>query len=233
MERPKRFLATALGLFLTLSLAACSATDTKATARAENLDSQKIESENKRLLEELRRTQEKLVIKEAEVNQLKDAQEVLRKDHNLEAFPERPENYIYFPVYASTKEGDQTVLFYTAISSGTTLAEKLEILTGSISRGVFDGFPMEFLGIEEVKGRKVARIDLTDAGSLQWERSFFKNFEMGQHTQVTLIATYLQGTYRMDWVDGVSITHNGSVIDHPNLPGLAEAIFRNEPRTLQ
>lgn len=233
MERTKRYLAVALSLLLPFSLAACSAQSGQASARAGDPDVQRIEVENKRLLDELRRTQEKLVIREAELNQLKDAQEVLRKDHNLEAFPERPENYIYFPVYAATREGDHAVLFFTAISSGTTLAEKLEKLTESVSRGVFDGFPMEFSGIEEVNGRKVAHIDLKDAGSLHWERSFFRDHGAGERTQATLIATYLQGTYRMDWVDGVRITHNGNAIDDPALPGLAGPVYRNEPRPLQ
>lgn len=233
MERPNRFLAVVLSLLLTLSLTACSAGNKVANAGAETLDSQKIELENKRLLEELRKTQEKLVLKEAALNQLKDQQEVQRKDHNLEAFPDRPEDYLYFPVYDSTEEGGQIVRFFTAISSGTTLAEKLDTLTGAVSQGAFDGFPMSFEGVDEVNGYKVARIDLKDSGGLRWEPRFFQELEPAQSTQITLIATYLQETYRMDWVDGVTITHNGIPLNHPNLPGLKESVYRNDSKPLQ
>ena len=233
MKRSKRFLAMLLGLFFSFSLAACSGQGIAATTRAATLDAQKTESENRRLHDELLKAQEKLVIKEAELNQLKDAQEVLRKDHNLEAFPERPEDYIYFPVYTSNEKGDVSVLFFTAIPSVTTLVEKLEILTRSISRSVFDDYIMEFTGILEIDGRKVAQVDLQDSGRFRWEKAFFPDKATGDNTQATLAASYLQGTYRMDWVDGVVVTHNGETIENPYLSKLAEPVYRNGPAPLE
>ncbi len=218
-------------LFAVTGCAAVSMAGNSGNAASQNV--KRLESENRKLTEELRRLQEKLVLTNAEFNKLKDSREILRRDYNLEAFPERPEDYIYFPVYGPDSTGKQIPLYYTGIRSGTTLAEKLGLLTESISRQAFQGYEMKLIAIREVTGKKIANIDLTDKTGKIWSKQYFPNAETGARTQFTLISSYLQNTYNMDWIDGVYFTQNGKPIDDANLPHLSVINYRVDHMTTQ
>ncbi|PKK40008.1 hypothetical protein ABB02_00801 [Clostridiaceae bacterium JG1575] len=219
-----------LCLLLVIFLSACASKGQTGGKTAGALgEGDRLKQENKRLVDLLRKTQEQLVITEAQLNRLKDSKEVNRKDYNLEAFPQRAETLLYFPIYDATQKGPKTRELYAAINSGTTLEEKLQKLTGAMAQGMFQNYALELVHLQTKEGKKIARINLQDNGDNRWAERFFRTSEDGAQTQKILISGLLQMDYTMDWIDGVEFTHNSQPITHEFVPQLHHMTLRSRP----
>lgn len=138
--------------------------------------------------------------------------------------------------------GDNDLVIYTAstvdysvypvnavkVDTSLTLKLQLQQLANELSKGVFNNFEIEVTKIEDVKGKKVAVINLKDneKEKQSWESDFFGGSCGGSVTSSSLVETFLQKQYKGAWIDGVTFTYNGedSFTDHVEI--LSEISYR-------
>lgn len=102
-----------------------------------------------------------------------------------------------------------------------SLLEKLDALAAELSRSRFKGLPVEVMGIENQKGRKVAQVNLiedpalrTDTGRpITWSGLYFQGSAGGSMTTGTLLRTFLQQEYPGNWIDGVRFYYENHPIE--------------------
>lgn len=115
------------------------------------------------------------------------------------------------------------------VAQSLTLEEQVQELATQIGKEYFNGLPLEVIGIEQIDGKRIARINLKEdiSAEKQWVTYYFQGSTNGAVTKQILQLTLLQPTYENDWIDGVVFYYEGEpmkVYDHIDL---SEPIFRN------
>jgi hypothetical protein len=128
------------------------------------------------------------------------------------------EKYEYLPIYGFDSEAmNIEVNFYVKILKDEPLIDKLKILADKLSGFIFK-LPIEVLRIEERKGKKIAVINLREGEypseylQISWKGLYFQGSTGGYFTTITLRKTFLQDSYRDDWIDGVEFYYEGEPI---------------------
>lgn len=160
---------------------------------------------------------------EAENKALKKDTEVA-PDNSAIAFKERLAGLLYFPVYELDADLNAAPAAYVAIKPQATVEEKLEQLTAGIAEILFADRAMALTAIEEVDGKRVARIDLKNADS--WYQ-VFQGTTGGATASKALILSYLQADYTNAWIDGVAFTMDGAPLQMEHAPLLDEIQYRD------
>lgn len=167
--------------------------------------------------------------KDAEIFALTKEVESLRKDsevipdNSALAFKDRPAGMLYFPIYTMDEDLNLIVAGYAAIKPQAELSDKLDELTASISRLLFDGRMMEVTEIKTEDGKKVVYVDLMDAS--KWNQLFQGSTNGGTHSNA-LVSSYLQKDFLNDWIDGVHFTLDGQPIEREHAPLLEKTQYR-------
>lgn len=158
------------------------------------------------LVNQLRSVQEKLIKTEAELNELKNSKQGISNSINKQAFPNRAESYLYFPLYDVSPSDSLEIKSYMAIEYSNTMEEKFSSLCKSMSRN-FDGVSVVLHVINDVNGKKVAQVNLVD-GTKFWT-DYMQNDASARKIYRSLTETLLQREFALDWIDGVTFILNG------------------------
>ena len=112
---------------------------------------------------------------------------------------------------ASTVDYSIYPLNAVKIDKSVSLKLQMQQLANELSKSVFNNYTIEVTQINNVKGKKVAIINLKDneKEKQNWESSFFAGSCGGAVTSNSLVETFLQRKYKGTWVDGVTFTYNG------------------------
>lgn len=146
-------------------------------------------------------------------------------DNSALAFKDRAAGLLYFPIYTQDPNTmEQYVGGYIGIKPQDSLENKLRELTKGLSTNYFQNLPMKFVSIQEIDGKKVARIDLI--GKKDWENKIFAGSTGGGINSQTLVNSYLQKKYTNSWIDGVVFTWDGEKILTDHAPLLEEPRYR-------
>lgn len=134
----------------------------------------------------------------------------------------------FFPIYGLDYGAQkEEINFYTQIPHGLELKDKIVLLASALSRFKFSNAPVEFMAIENLNGKKIARINLEEASDDRgsWQNYYFQGSTGGQATTLTLSKSFLQPDYKGDWIDGVEFYYKGEPMgewDHVSLQGVIE-----------
>ncbi|MBA7637487.1 hypothetical protein ES703_45132 [subsurface metagenome] len=133
----------------------------------------------------------------------------------------------FFPIYGSDEKAmNLEINYYIRIPNNLPTEEKLRILADKLSRFIFK-LPIEVLRIEERKDKKIAVINLLENevnSYFKWNSLYFQGSTGGFFTTMTLRKTFLQDSYKGNWIDGVEFYYEGEPIleedwDHISLSG--------------
>ncbi|MEO0189758.1 MAG: hypothetical protein ABIL18_02130 [candidate division WOR-3 bacterium] len=133
----------------------------------------------------------------------------------------------FFKVYSYNPINDSVEIdFYIKIPKHLPLETKLRIITDRLSRFEFQRHPINFLRVENRKGKKIAIVDLKEpdySHAFTWRGGFFQGSSGGLSTTITLVKTFLQPDYQGEWIDGIEFYYEGEPIsnewDHIRLNG--------------
>ena len=125
--------------------------------------------------------------------------------------------------------------FYVAVPVELPLLQKLRLLASKMSWYRFDRLPLDVLSIEDIGGKQIAVVNLSEPDGMytqySWSGRYFQGSTGGQITQNTLVLTFLQRGYPGKWIDGVRFCYQGKPFtdewDHINLSG---TFYRNGSR---
>ncbi|WP_315122143.1 hypothetical protein [uncultured Clostridium sp.] len=159
----------------------------------------------------------------------------------IEMFKENKQNdkYELLPAYtANVDTYKQEIGFYMVIPKDKTLIQKLNMIGGELSKYYFNDLPIEVVRIDEVKGKKVAVVNLKeskdnqgikDASMLKspaWATEFLQGSAGGIITEDRLIGSFLQKEYKGEWIDGVKFLYNNDNVNFQHTPTLAEISYK-------
>ncbi|MEO0183036.1 MAG: hypothetical protein ABIL40_06140 [candidate division WOR-3 bacterium] len=162
----------------------------------------------------------KSVVKKMEIayhEEMNDFKSRLQKEYEAD----------FFKVYGADNEANnEEINFYIKIPRYLSLLKKLEILADRLSRFEFQRHPINFLRVENRKGKKIAIVDLKEpdySHAFTWRGGFFQGSSGGLSTTITLVKTFLQPDYQGEWIDGIEFYYEGEPIsnewDHIRLNG--------------
>ncbi len=140
-------------------------------------------------------------------------------------------NDYFFEVYSRDSDTmEKIILFYIKLPNELPLTEKLKILSQKLSTIKFSYLPIDILKIEQINGKNVAIINLSEPkmivpSSITWKSHYFQGSAGGSITTTMLVDTFLQKNYTGEWIDGVQFYYNGEPIpndywDHINLSNI-------------
>ncbi|OOM81557.1 hypothetical protein CLPUN_11200 [Clostridium puniceum] len=114
------------------------------------------------------------------------------------------------------------------VNENLSLEDKLKALSKEVSEKKFDKLAIELKSIDTVTGKKVATINLTDAGTKKWVTKF-QGSTGGAVTANTLIENFLQSNNKAkgEWIDGVKFLYNNEAIEYEHVSDLANIKYRN------
>lgn len=203
-----------LPIFLILSIALSSCSKSTNTTTSNDIKNQK-------LVEELRQAQENLVLKDAEINSLKEAPKNEKTNVNAQAFPKREESLVYFPIYKTDELSKiQEVNSYVAIDMSLTVEEKILYLTNKLEKIL--NHDLEVKNINESNGKYDVIINLKDSEKFSWERDYFVDANHGKNRASDLLENYLQKEFQFDWLSSVKILVNGNNIKNESAKFLSK-----------
>lgn len=138
--------------------------------------------------------------------------------------------YKPLPLYSANIDTYEQVIDSQIYVPKNAAKEKLiEEITKVLSRRVFK-LPMEFVGIEDYYGAKIAVINLKEStesiDDLTWKGQYFQGSTGSNITSTTLKETYLQRDYEGDYIDGVKFLYEGKRMDFEPLYDLAATQYR-------
>lgn len=220
-----RKLLLAVVLMLSVAITGCSSNlttskPTEDTNTTESTDNKKEESSVEEK-SEIKEEQEKIPSTENKV----PTENTVTKD-TLSIYSENP----------NTMEIEQNSTIQ--VNKNDSLNSKLSQLANAISKSNFNGLPIEVKSIDNIDGKKVATINLTEASnnkgitnpselkSPNW-RSNFQGSAGGQITSDTLLETFLQIKYKGEWIDGVRFLYENENIEFEHVSNLSEIQYRN------
>lgn len=196
----------------------------------ERLDELSRENEELRLntyyLQDITDANNRLIKEQVRLMELKNDWRFLRENEVLPIYDGNVDTY------------DREIVFYISFPKTLTLDEKLKVICSKLSQYCFNGLPIEFEGIENIEGKRVATINLREASlneeiiSLEeiirptWATTYFQGSTGGLLTYINLVETFLQRDYRGEWIDGVHFLYEGNEIDFEHVTGLKEIIYR-------
>jgi len=146
------------------------------------------------------------------------------EDKATDEASEPEEKLSLYTIDENTLEPNESSTFDTKISS--PLQTKIEELSSVISKEFFEGLPIEVKSIDDVDGKKIATINLSDSEGLSWIPKFQGSLG-GQITSNTLIENFLQVNYKGEWIDGVKFLYNDAPIEYDHVYKLSEVQYRN------
>ncbi|MEW9097108.1 MAG: hypothetical protein AB2417_18680 [Clostridiaceae bacterium] len=159
----------------------------------------------------------------------------------IEMFKENKKNdkYELLPAYtANIDTYKQEVGFYMVIPKDKTLIQKLNMIAGELSKYYFSDLPIEVVRIDEVKGKKIAVVNIKESKDNQgikdasllkspaWVTEFLQGSAGGIITEDKLIGSFLQKEYKGEWIDGVKFLYNNEPINFQHAPTLADTSYR-------
>lgn len=114
------------------------------------------------------------------------------------------------------------------VNESLGLEDKLKELSKAISEKKFDKLTIEVKSIDTVNGKKVATINLADAGSNKWVPKF-QGSTGGAVTSNTLIENFLQSNNKSkgEWIDGVKFLYNNEKIEYDHVADLSTTKYKN------
>lgn len=202
-------------LIMTLMITSCSASPKSSEPNA---------AVNLNMTSQLRNVQEKLIKTEAELNKLKSGIKLDNNSINKQAFPQRSESLVYFPLYTTdVSRSNLYVQSYIAIEYSKTLNEKFQILCSSLSN-LFPEVKVELKEIKTEGGKKIAVVNLVDGTKLWIDQ--FMNKPFIDRTFDILTRNLLQREYALDWVDGVTFIYNGEKFTLPGTESYQAVTYR-------
>ncbi len=114
------------------------------------------------------------------------------------------------------------------VNETLTLEDKIKALAKELSEKKFDKLTIEVKSIDNVDGKKVATINLTDSGTKKWVQKF-QGSTGGAVTENTLIENFLQSNNKSkgEWIDGVKFLYNNEKIEYQHVEDLSTTKYRN------
>ena len=140
-----------------------------------------------------------------------------------------------YPVYTTYDYPfDLEVLDFIEMPKESGLEDKLRAITKALSERVFEGNPIEFVGFEEVNGKRIAVVSLDKNKDIEdkslstspgWRR-YFEGSTGGAATVTKLIENLLQREYEGEWIDGVRFNYTDDNFGFTHVPELEDVNFR-------
>lgn len=114
------------------------------------------------------------------------------------------------------------------VNGSASLEDKLKELAKTVSEKKFDKLPIEVKSLDNINGKKVATINLTDSNNNKWV-SKFQGSTGGAVTANTLIENFLQSNNKSkgEWIDGVKFLYNNAPIEYEHVADLSTIQYRN------
>lgn len=152
------------------------------------------------------------------------------------------DNYLVLPVYwldIITWEGEKEVQFYNIIPKKASLEDKITAIADKLSSLCYGNLPIELVKIDDVKGKKIAIINLEEYPENYdskvevmkgiypaWNTLYFQGSSGGAQTTVKLTETFLQRDYQGQWIDGVKFLYNNEDVLFQHVPSLEHIHYR-------
>jgi len=114
------------------------------------------------------------------------------------------------------------------IPKDKNLQEKLSLIAQKLSELQFNNLPIEVLKIEDVNGKKIAKVNLKEDSNNEkgWAKLYMQGSTGGNITSISLAETLLQKEYKGEWIDGVEFLYNGKKCEFQHAENLANIIYR-------
>lgn len=151
------------------------------------------------------------------------------KTENKKAGEEKKVNKIKLSIYSiddnSLEPNESSTI---EVNENSSLEDKLKQLSKSLSEKKFDNLSIEVKSIDNVNGKKVATINLTDSNNKKWSQKF-QGSTGGAVTSNTLIENFLQSNNkaRGEWIDGVKFLYNNEKIEYEHVSDMSNIQYRN------
>lgn len=153
------------------------------------------------------------------------------------------DNYLVLPVYwwnnIFTNQNETEVQFHIIIPKKVSLEDKITAIANKLSSLCYGNLPIELVKIDDVKGKKVAIINLEEYPEnydskvevingiyAAWNTLYFQGSSGGGQTTTKLIETFLQRDYQGQWIDGVKILYNNEDVLFQHVPSLEHIHYR-------
>lgn len=107
--------------------------------------------------------------------------------------------------------------------SEPTVRSGVRTVAQTLSDSVFDGLPIDVIGVETIDGELRAFVDLSERegdASTTWRGTFFQGSALAQQTERALLLSLLQPDFRGEWIDSVTFYYQGrpfQPLDHIDL----------------
>jgi septal ring factor EnvC (AmiA/AmiB activator) len=145
---------------------------------------------------------------------------------------------VYPVCTANSDTYEKEVHLWIYIDEKSSIKNKLEVLSKTLSKVYFGDLPIEVSQIKDVDGKKVAVINLKESSENQkikeasnfkspsWALNYFQGSAGGSMTTASLVETILQRDYKGSWIDGVVFKYNNQTIEYEHVPDLNKIIYR-------
>lgn len=236
----KRLLIAFIISIGSVSLIGCSGVDKNTSDNSneiinqEDNNKEKEAEEAKRKEEELKKAKEEKEKKEAEekarlekekkeAEEAKKKEEAKRKEEEKRKAEEIKKNQNkVFKLYSLDELGNKKITIGEVKSSSNSIKENLNKIAISLSNKKFNSMKIE---VKEVKNN-IAYINLKDSGKNEWVQEWFQGSYGGLVTYTALTESFLQRSYKGDWIKGVVFTYNNKPIEEYNHVNLTGTIYR-------
>lgn len=228
----KRFLITFIICIGSISLIGCSGVNKSISENSNEVINQEDNNEEKekedtKRKEELKKAkEEKDAAEKARLEKEKKKVEEAKKKEEVKIIEEKKrkseevkknQNKV-FKLYSLDELGDKKIIIGEVKSSSNSIKEDLNKIAVELSNKKFNSMKIE---VKEVKNN-IAYINLKDSGNNEWVKKWFQGSYGGLSTYTALTESFLQKSYKGDWIRGVVFTYNNKPIeeyDHVNLTG--------------
>lgn len=179
----------------------------KAKEEKDAAEKARLEKEKKKVEEAKKKEEVKRIEEEKRRKEEKSKYEEIKKNQNK-----------VFKLYSLDELGDKKIIIGEVKSSSNSIKEDLNKIAIELSNKKFNSMKIE---VKEVKNN-IAYINLKDSGNNEWVKKWFQGSYGGLSTYTALTESFLQKSYKGDWIRGVVFTYNNKPIeeyDHVNLTG--------------
>lgn len=175
---------------------------------------QEVEKQRKAKEEaEAKKKQEEEKKKKAEEEKIKQEEDKKKAEEKAKKSQEKVAvNEKTFTLYSVDTNTEKTITIGKIKSKSDSIKENLNLIANNLSKKNFDSLKIEVKSVKEKNKKLIATINLNDNGNGAWFQMFQGSLG-GYTSETSLIESFLQRSYKGNWVDGVEFTYNGNKIE--------------------